>query len=562
MADTSQSILRRLRDMYDNPRLYLEQVTDNLNNFNKGQMGDIRPSGVGMRNLTRDERVEQMVNGTLDNFGGAGMGGALGVIKGKGGNWLTGTVEGPLGELKRNISARARQMDRELIEAGMPRNQNIVRQEALNNWIEGPLTKYVKRDMATEGDPVRKLAEQGVLHWDPRGEITEGVLNRAANTRQATGNKVTGVAINPLAKAWETITDSSIGGAPASEWIAKANPEVLETMPWLSRLPGDEMVYERRNPSLIGSLNFQHLTDELANALNPESGLPRHLILTPEQMRQMGMEKAVRHVADINAWRAAQKAEADLARSQSPAVHLFKGYSENNPKGLRWVELKNPELDKLPEGYEFGKDTLGVSRVKGSNREYVLDEGEDPVDRIRKALLQDQLKYEGDVMGHCVGGYCDRVLGGEARIFSLRDAKGQPHVTIETRPGEDAERIIQIKGKQNLAPKEEYLPFVQDFVRSGKWADVGDIKNAGMRHTRDVWNDMERKRIIEAGHEIPDYMTREDIKALADKIWPGQYGDVNYAQGGLVKPDNYSGLIKQPTWRRVEQDGIIGYITE
>jgi hypothetical protein len=41
--------------------------------------------------------------------------------------------------------------------------------------------------------------------------------------------------------------------------------------------------------------------------------------------------------------------------------------------------------------------------------------------------------------------------------------------------------IIQIKGKANLAPKEEYLPFVQDFVRSGQWGRVGDIGNTGLR---------------------------------------------------------------------------------
>jgi hypothetical protein len=43
-----------------------------------------------------------------------------------------------------------------------------------------------------------------------------------------------------------------------------------------------------------------------------------------------------------------------------------------------------------------------------------------------------------------------------------------------------ASEIIQIKGKQNKAPKEEYLPFVQDFVRSGKWSDVRDLANTGL----------------------------------------------------------------------------------
>ena len=40
--------------------------------------------------------------------------------------------------------------------------------------------------------------------------------------------------------------------------------------------------------------------------------------------------------------------------------------------------------------------------------------------------------------------------------------------------------IKQIKGKGNAKPKKDYIPFVQDFVKSGNWSDVGDIKNADM----------------------------------------------------------------------------------
>jgi hypothetical protein len=153
--------------------------------------------------------------------------------------------------------------------------------------------------------------------------------------------------------------------------------------------------------------------------------------------------------------------------------------------------------------------------------------------------LADALKYEGDTMGHCVGGYAPDVIEGRSRIFSLRDAKNEPHVTVETRPhthqskyesdwftsqpeelqnqitqkalaehgaaknertpaedrftwgkalskairehlGDVSEEIIQIKGKGNAKPKKDYIPFVQDFVKSGNWSDVGDIKNADM----------------------------------------------------------------------------------
>jgi hypothetical protein len=167
--------------------------------------------------------------------------------------------------------------------------------------------------------------------------------------------------------------------------------------------------------------------------------------------------------------------------------------------------------------------------------------------------LQRALEYEGKTMGHCVGGYCPDVLEGRSRIFSLRDKRGEPHVTVEVRPnphpigtsrrgdefpelsgfeyggpysgespykpskeqlqqihnraqelwstkgtglagdvdrfyqqasneilGSMPEQIIQIKGKGNAKPKENYIPFVQDFVRGGKWTKIGDLHNADL----------------------------------------------------------------------------------
>jgi len=218
-----------------------------------------------------------------------------------------------------------------------------------------------------------------------------------------------------------------------------------------------------------------------------------------------------------------------------------------NPKGLRWMELK--ASDDLPEGWSVQKGPEGKDI-------YVTPEGKMTLDHPRAQELEKQLKYEGDTMGHCVGGYCPDVLEGKSRIFSLRDAKGEPHVTVEVGPGlkPDFESLVdqayrsgdhsrferefdringigayelldrqmleegmgedlwdftqyalerhpetmvrwaqpsikQVKGKQNLAPKDEYLPFVQDFVRNSPlgnpWGQVEDLKNTGLRKVGD-----------------------------------------------------------------------------
>ena len=112
----------------------------------------------------------------------------LNIVKHKGGNWLDDGVEKTLAFLKGDTSLpSARSLwgpGAEKFSAWTPEEiQRFIqstppdtlsreairaqRNNALNRFVEGPLTRYVKRDMATESDPVRKLAEQGILHYQP-----------------------------------------------------------------------------------------------------------------------------------------------------------------------------------------------------------------------------------------------------------------------------------------------------------------------------------------------------------------------------------------------------------
>lgn len=101
----------------------------------------------------------------------------------------------------------------------------------------------------------------------------------------------------------------------------------------------------------------------------------------------------------------------------------------------------------------------------------------------------DNLNWEGEQMGHCVGTYCTSVMSGRAHIFSLRDPKGFPHATIEIKgqkppreqmqwqgetirgldqPGPDALtktdkawEIVQIQGKENQEPNDQYKGYIK-----------------------------------------------------------------------------------------------------
>lgn len=452
-----------------------------------------------------------------------------GVIKAPGGNWLSGSVEDALNGLKRGDFEAIAQLQRvrpglsveearAFIQAPPPSAENV----ALNNFVDKQLTRYVQKDMATERDPIRALAERGVLHYDPRAP-SQTYQDMVIGKRVKEGFPAEGSSASDLARRYEMASDRAVTngtyrdnrrfGASLEDDLRKLGGDYAIQNPDAKAYGFDRGVSAGRD------LGFDHLMDELRNAVNINSGLPAHLRLDPESLARVSVPQAVERVAKINDWRAAQKVAADQALANNAATVLHKDYPG---KGFKWVELSAGERPTGPAGAEYLE---------------------------RKKMLQDALKYEGDTMGHCVGGYCDDVASGKSRIYSLRDAKGQPHTTIEVKPttpgdqlAHDLEtgfdgselhpRIIQIKGKSNKKPNDEYLPYVQDFVKSGKWGDVGDLRNTGLvKHPS-------------------GYLTQEELQAL------GQ-APQGFASGGSVRCYADGGSVRNALNAAVGGSGLV-----
>jgi len=580
---------------------------------------------------------------------------ASNVIKPKGGNWLAGGVENRVGELKRKTAGGSDPADalrgmREtyppettdpaLLERQRPIMDRLGHDVALNQWIEKQLSRYVKNEMGTPEDPIRALADRGVSHVSGDPELND-LLNENYNIssvqkrRADAGFPPEGLAQTELGKGWEGLADSVIGSRTAGEYVAdpqfsvyggfplqastrgiaqshidaltnlaKTEPGIAENLrkfplsivetgevqknPWLTKVDKNTPVYDYMGANNL--LGFEHLVDELRNATNPASGLPRELLLKPESLGKLSVPQAVERVAKINEWRAAQKAEGDLARAMNPATKLHKEY----PEGYSWYELKSP--DAPPKGWTVD-DTNWIDPQGGVWGDLTY----------KTKALEDALKYEGEQMGHCVGGYCPDVSEGRSRIYSLRDKKGRPHVTIEVGGPDDtspfnrlpdalqlelhnrahklhpeiegggwpldfnesnyektiyklmeepkyqealqqsnpiALNIRQIKGKQNRAPSPEYLPYVQDFVRSGKWGEIGDSRNAGLRRYGDVFNVNEQRAIEATGEVVPEHewLTGEDIQRLHNIITPEGKRLKYDASGNIIGGDSDSGM--------------------
>lgn len=457
----------------------------------------------------------------------------------------------------------------------------------IGKWIDTKLNKYVRNELGTVDDPVFKLADQGILHIPPDNlaGIFHNQFGDLAN-KEVRGD-------TRMGRSWDMAAKGNIVSGRAKIYGEQHGA----VNPWIEKVPPNTMIYGLRSNAL-DNLGFGHLVDELRAATDPNSGLPRELRLDPSKLDRVTVPQAVQLVDKINKWRAEQASATKVQQANNAAAVPVRQY----PDGFRWVEITEPpEGTPLPAAYriipEDGKYKLVTNyEQSGSLKTYdTLGRFDTPEEATKHAVLRDALKGEGDVMGHCVGSsptYCKGIKSGSTKIYSLRDANGEPHVTIEARQpfrstqaelniSEDrareeanqrdfpdtvwgrrerdefvyrrayeirqelaAERsnnspltIEQIKGKQNRAPKEQYIPYVQDFIMNNQWDEVNELSNAGLyyrdqlEHTppysmKDVSKDARRRALAAANEagEIPQYVTMQQWEDILKKyLKPEEY---------------------------------------
>lgn len=391
------------------------------------------------------------------------VGGAVLAVKGAGGMWhpeaVTRLAEPLATSLMRDIAeqpARALPTDA----AG-----KVIAEKAttLATWSDKAVHNYLNKYAGTERDPLKDVEI-------PFGEGT---------------------------KRWEDATDLAI---TKEKQQGPRGPEDVHGISGFAS--GNTQAIENY---------LSHVGDYLRQNVKPED-LPRYDLV-----------RAVKETAenDKRVAKQMEKAQGDSTKS----LPVYKAY----PDGFKWVELKLPEKLDAEQAKQVRKitDKESAELNKFSDAESSRNENYIATDTAGKpirnsfidspaigatpeeAWLAGRLAEEGNTMGHCVGGYCEGVANGESKIYSLRDAKGKSHVTVEVNPNKlfEAEdgstyrrdsqnqagyptkeqlppEITQIKGKQNRAPNKEYLPYVQDFVQSGKWGEVGDLENTGLWKTK------------------------------------------------------------------------------
>lgn len=525
-------------------------------------------------------------------FAPTSAGGTLGMaVKPKGGNWLNNNVDRTLksysagdpehvqnwvnkklGSYIRNEMGTLEDPIR-LIADEWPAKQNKLLAPQLNkrDKLQDLISKYEieptpagldnpeawraarirssQRDLDEVNDEIERVQNYNPLHYTPPAmpmyaDNSVYFTSQIKDKRVRAGYPAEGVAKSNLAKRWELDSDSQI--RPDTVKGLKAfGEDYINNEPYLKNAPDDTPVYTL----LSGETGLSKLADGLRKASDPNSKLPDELRIPVEKLNRISVPQAVEHVAKLNDWEAQQQAIENMKRSRNEAVVDYKQYPG---KGLSWVEIKNPkktiEYDDLNE-----YDQVLVDYAYKSARRTARSEGLDPESddfRFRMTELMSELvnkkynedlvgkalKYEGDRMNHCVGSYCDTVSRGDTRVFSLRNNKGEPHVTVQTKPMEgERGNLLQVYGKNDDPVTEKYLPLVHDFMRSYPGLDVNTVAK-GLSHVgvHDIDSDeLTALGVIpgtdmykEARKRFGDWVSPEELKSLIS----GQ----GYAGGGSV----------------------------
>lgn len=176
-------------------------------------------------------------------------------------------------------------------------------------------------------------------------------------------------------------------------------------------------------------------------------------------------------------------------------------------------------------------------------------------------VASENLGWEGEEMGHCVGGYCNIVTSGGSHILSLRDAKGMPHVTIEVKGAfdrgmaeyvplftpqqvkddlqggqgsrniPDAWEVVQIEGKGNRPPNEEYQNRIKTFFET--------LRSQGVvvKHDEDYSDEV----IIRSAEELSDWY--HDEKTGPDRNLNPTYDEYGIQYGDIYISGNETSTI-------------------
>jgi len=258
---------------------------------------------------------------------------------------------------------------------------------------------------------------------------------------------------NPVAGLVDIVEslEPNMGG-----WGVSANSEFDRYLPWLARelnrvyKPYRKMAKRTGLPVYPPRYSMARTTIDWGR--DPWPDMPEDQVDVASAFNDQS-ESIVNSFASIVQWAKSTRADLNQLTAQ-----------QAREEAAQWLESKRDPAVRGDVVYDFG-DGWTVQELGA----YC-----DPDGDVKQAKAE--LEFEGNAMGHCVGSYrvwceyatlretmiVDPYSDRRVKIYSLRDPKGYPHATLELH---HAGFVSQLRGKQNEAPKSEYLHRMVQFRR-------------------------------------------------------------------------------------------------
>ena len=514
--------------------------------------------------------MEQMAGAFNPSHVGSGMAGVVKPVKG--GAWLDASVNKYIDHLRPEYSLDdmpaflqriakwkdeiSKGNDSEHLVQPLREYEDLVKRlpayDAMHSWLDKNLRNYIKNEMGTPFDPLRKLAdEKGKTHLTPQQLEDQPYLGRVQKFREKSGMPVQGMAKTPTGKSWEDTADMAIEYKPASQyqnrrsWVAEfgpfaedtyhtqeeanaANeevrkqfealaqtnprgyeilqrqlkenpPQVYQTGPlakhsWIANKDPNEIIYHIEDGA---GLNFDSVRDTLLNDMIEGN-------LQPSSLKNVSVSQAVaRHQeAQAEAAAKAEKMAAEQAKKNLSA-DVYKEY----PTGHKWIKLPDPTASK-------------------ENMEFVNNVGTD-------LGLCTQHEWAARDYGNSQEG---------KQLYALIDPKGRPHLQAQTQPAPFE------KEHWDKIPRDDQINISKEI---NKWAQGLDYRPTPI----DV-RAMTGRIASEFGYEPPVDLT--ELKPPSNS-WEGQFS--------LDREQKYSGykdtyqpflddFVKSGNWNEVSRSDL------
>ena len=395
--------------------------------------------------------------------------------------------------------------------------------QALNEWMQTKLAKYIRSDMATENDQFVKATDQGKkLH------LHEGIDEVLApmdveHVRLMEGLPRKGFAKTELGRKVEAQVDSSIFPQTVGDM------ESYELHP-TARYLQDEAPFTRvyqPGYNLADRMQFPKMIEGMEDMLSSQkdykaygefsSPIPEQYHLTPEKLQGLSPVQASEKVALFNQWKEAER-QKQAAQYLDKYGNTYKKYDN----GRKWIAMddlaEEPKQAELVQqagclgGWCTKDESFAMENGSGDNRLHILFD-EKAVPRVQLTVTKTTPTVE-DFVNSMEYYQLNNFRNKYGNIAYMNDYQfyDTPEYQAWARTQGSPERITEIKGQFNRAELAKdpnlakYLKEVQDFVKSKDWGTVANLDGINMVDLDDYLPTLSRGLSPEQTNQLSDFM--------------------------------------------------------